>query len=174
MVKVSKNPQLKLKVVIVSLFVTVGVIIYGLYFLQGLTVNIKASKVKVEEERRDLKLLDKIVKDKNQYDTEIKKAKNTIPSQYYEIAFFTEELNKLAGANGLTLQVNVDKKKKDEKLKYNSVVYSLETRGSYSSVSTFLSQMSKLPYHTTVDSLEMNAESGELISKIKFRLFVEK
>jgi len=145
-----------------------------MYLLSKIANTVKMSKVKVAEINRDIALLDKIVEDRNQYSGDIKKVKFSFPASYDEVSFFTQQLERLAQSGGITLAISIDPGKKEEKEKYSSIMYSMKISGVYTQVSEFLTQIAKLPYHTSVDFLKMGAEGGSLVTNVKFRLFVEK
>ncbi len=132
------------------------------------------SQRSIAETERDINLIDKIKRDNMVYKNSIQLVEGTLPSNYFEVAFFSSEIERLARENTLDLKINIDQKTKEEKASYNSAVYSLETNGSYSAVTNFLTQMAKLPYHTSIDYLKITKEEGKTISNIKFRLFIQK
>lgn len=168
------NHQNKYKLIVISLIFSFFAISAGLYFLNDIAVRVRQSKIKIAEINRDISLLDKIVQEKSQYENDIQRVKSTLPTEYYEVSFFTTQLERLAQNNNLTLEINIDQNKKDEKETYDSVAYSLELRGTYQPVSEYFSQISKLAYHTTIDHMEILNEEGILTAKVKLRLFLEK
>ena len=168
------KPQIKYKLILISFFTSFIAIAISLYFLKGIVADVKNSKTKVAEINRDISLLDKILLEKKQYANDIQIVKTTLPSQYYEVSYFTTQLERLAQNNNLALEVGIDKSKKEEKGSYSSITYALDIKGNYPSVSEFLKQMSKLPYHTSVNKIQiLNGEEG-LTTKVIFRLYVEK
>ncbi|MFC1600672.1 type 4a pilus biogenesis protein PilO [Patescibacteria group bacterium] len=156
--------------ILVLLFVGVS---SSLYFLKDIVGKVKISKVKVAEIKRDVSLLDKISQEKNQYSDNIDKIKSTLPSKYYEISFFTTELERLAQNNGLNMQININENKKEETSTVNSISYLLEIDGNYTSVSNFLTQLSNLPYHTNLERLEFSRKEDQPAVKITFKLFTQ-
>ena len=168
------DPDLKLKLVRMFLILTTFGIVYGLYYLHSLASNVQASKVKVAEAERDLALLDTARANLHQYASEISQLRHTLPSKYYEVAYFTSQLERLSNNYGLNIQISLDKNPREENQSYNSIAYSLNIEGNYSSVTTFLGQVYRLPFHTAIDSLNMSHEEGRLLTEIKFRLFLEK
>lgn len=174
MVKTTINSQTKYKLVMVLLLTTFIAIIFCLYYLKGLAANLVTNRINIAETERDIVLLDKIIKEKSQYTSDINKVKNTLPSKYYEVAFITTQIEALAQRDNLAIQTSIDQKATEEKGSYSSITYSLILNGSFSSVSEFLSQVAKLPYHTSIDDLKMSVEGGGLVSDIKMRLYIQK
>jgi len=174
MVKISIDSKLKFRLIILSAIVSFIAVGVGMMFLSKIANTVKESKVKVAEINRDISLLDKIVEDRKQYGGDIKKVENSFPASYDEVSFFTEQLERLAQSGGITLQISIDKSKMEEKEQYASILYSFRISGGYTQTSEFLTQIAKLPYHTSVDVLKMGVESGSLVTNVKFRLFVEK
>lgn len=174
MVKVTGNIRIKYKIVIVILMATSAAVVIGLYLLDGISKTVSKSRTRIAEMNRDLVLIDKTLADKARYEADIVKVKNTIPSQYFEVSYFTTQVERIAINNNLTLVLNIDQKKKEEKAPYASIAFSLETDGNYSQIAEFFSQLSKLPYHTSVDYLKMSKDDGTLKTEAKFKLFVEK
>ncbi len=174
MVKISIDKRFKFRFSVVLTAVSFVLIGVGFYQLSKIAITVKKSKVKVAEINRDLVLLDRIVEDRKQYGGDISKIKFTLPSEYYEVSFFSQQLERLAQNNNLILNIKIEQNKKEEKEPFDSIAYAVNLSGSYSNVSEFLSQLAKLPYHTSVDLVKMNLEEGELATDVKFRLFVEK
>jgi len=168
------NLKTKYRLVTVTLLGTLAVIIFCLYYLKDLATNINAARVNIAETQRDIALIDKVTNDMNLYMGDINKLKNTLPSRYFEVAFFTSQLETLAGRNNLSMQVDINEKAVEEKGMYSSISYSLELNGSFSSISEFLSQVAKLPYHTTVSNLNMSIKNGGLVGIVEIKLFIEK
>lgn len=168
------NTKTKLKLISLSLTLSFVGIAVSLYFLKSIAIKVKESKVKVAEINRDISLLDKISQEKAQYANDIEKIKDTLPSEYYQISFFTTELERLAQENGASLEINIDPKKGEETDTISSIKYVLEMDGSYTSISNFLSQLSRLPYHTNLDQMNLARKEGEPVGKITFKLFVQK
>lgn len=168
------NPKNKFNLMLFSLIASFIAIAISLNFLNDIVEKVKVSKVKVAEINRDIELIDKISKEKKQYEKDIQKITSTLPSEYYEISFFATQLEKIALTNGLTLDINIDKSKIEEKENYDSVTYVVNVKGSYPSVSEFLSQMSKLPYHTILERFNISIEEGKLTTIISFKIYVQK
>lgn len=166
-----ENKYKKVRLLLVATF---GLIIFGLSYLRNITANLRTSKTRIAEVERDITLLNQIQQDIKQYSQMINEVKSTLPSEYYEISFFTKQLEKLAENSNLTTQIAIDEEKKKEKDTYSSIGYSLNVTGNYISISDFLSQISKLPYHTSVDNLEISSGAEGTIAKVKLRLFIQK
>ncbi len=168
------KPQTKFKLILISFFASFFAIVFSFYFLHEIVIKVRDSKIKIAEVKRDTALLDKISQEKKQYSNDIQKITSTLPSEYYEVSFFTTQLEQLAQNNNLILEINIDKSKKEEKGSFSSIEYALDIEGSYPSISEFLSQISKLSYHTSIDQLKIFSEEGILTANVKFKLFVEK
>ena len=168
------NPKTKFNFILIFL-----VILFLIHFCSPSTINnvagkVRESKIKVAEINRDISLLDKISHENSQYANDIQKVVNTLPSKYFQVSFFSAELERIAQNNSLTLTINIDKEKKEETETISSIEYALEVTGSYASISNFLSQMSKLPYHTSLEHTEISKKESEPMAKITFKLFVQK
>lgn len=174
MVKIILDPKLKFKLAVLSLIASFAAVVFGLYSVSKIADTVVKSKVKVAETERDIILLDKLVEERKLYAGEIRKVKSSLPGKYYEISFFVTQLERLAQNNSLGMEIDIDPDKKDEKGSYSSIIFSLKFTGDYNRVSDFLSQMSKLTYHTSVDNIKMDFEGGEIATLVKLRLFVEK
>jgi Tfp pilus assembly protein PilO len=168
------NPESQFKLIILGLVATTLGIFGGMYIISGQKEKIIESKTKIAETKRDLALLDNITQDINRNRGIIEKIKTTLPGQYHEVSFFVGQLERLAQNNNLTLEVNMEPVKKDERANYESVAYSMLINGSYSDVANFLTQISKLAYHTSVDQVTMSNDGGPLVTRVKSRLFIEK
>lgn len=174
MVKIVLAPNLKFKLAILSLLASLGAVFFGLYSISKIAVAISESKVKVAEISRDIELLDNLMEERKLYASEIRKVKSSLPAKYYEISYFITQLERLAQNNGLVMEISINKEKNEEKGSYASITFSLNLMGKRSSVSDFLSQLSKLRYHTSVDKLMVDIDGAEPVTEVEFRLFVEK
>ena len=174
MVKIAFAPQLKFRLAIFSLLASFGAVIFGLYSFSRIAATVGESKVKVAEISRDVELLDNLMEERKLYAGEIRKVKSSLPAKYYEISYFITQLERLAQNNGLVMEISIGKEKNEEKGSYASITFSLDIVGKRSSVSDFLSQLSKLRYHTSVDKLMVDIDVAEPVTEVEFRLFVEK
>lgn len=167
------NTKYKFRLILTILIFLIAGVVISLYFLNNIVGSVKESKVKVAQIKRDVALLDKISQEKTQYSSDIQKIKSTLPSMYYEISFFATELERLAQNNDLTMQISIDEKKKEETNTINSISFLLEIDGTYTSVSYFLTQLSKLPYHTKLERMEFARNEDQPAAKITFKLFTQ-
>jgi Tfp pilus assembly protein PilO len=174
MVTSAVNPHTRYKLVMLLLVSSFVAIIFCLYNIQRLALSLKNIKVNIAESKRDIILIDKVTNERSQYINDINNVKSTLPSKYFEIAYFTSQLETLAELNSLAIQTSIDQKSIEETDTYSSISYSLILNGSFSSVSSFLSQLLKLPYNTYIDNLKMSIENEGLVSHIKIKLFIEK
>ena len=168
------TPEKNLKLAVFLLVSTFVLIIYGFYHLKGTVENVRAGKIKIAEVQRDLDLITRARIDRDQYTSDILRIRSTLPTRYSEVAFFTSQMERLAENNAVSILTTIDKDQTQERQPFNSIVYSIEAQGNYPNTAEFLTQMSRLPYHTVVDSLRIESDDGGLTTNIRFRLFVEK
>lgn len=172
MVKINQEIKFKLTIAIaVASFVCV---VFVAHLLSGVVDNVKRNRVKIAEIERDIILLDQITQQTQIHRDNIRKVRSTLPSEYYEISFFFVQLEQLAQSNNLSIEISIEPNRKVESAAYDTVAFALNLQGSYSNVTNFLAQLTKLAYHTQVDYLNMSDEGGSLSTDMKLRLFVDK
>ena len=124
------QPERKYNIVRLSLLVSLFVIVVGLYFFHSITTDVNRSRIQIAEVENDISLLNQLQQDNRNYSKEINEIKSTLPLEYYEVSFFSAQLEKLAEENNLVIRILVDEDKEEEKSGYNSIMYSLELVGS--------------------------------------------
>jgi Tfp pilus assembly protein PilO len=174
MVKISSNLKLNLLGRIVVLIASFTLVIYAGNRLNTETKLISSQKQTLAGLNHDLEMLDKVLSDRQNYESDIITIKNSLPSSYYEISFFTSQIERLAQINALQLETTIDPNVKEEKGGYSSLKFTINTKGAYQSYSNFLSAIANLPYHTIVDSIKVTKQEGALAQVTIFRLFVNK
>lgn len=121
----------------------------------------------------DLIRLDTIVKERSENKVVLDALNASLPSTHREVARFTHEIETIARNQAETLEVTIDKTSKNEN-NLNSLKFSIKTRGDYSSIKNTLSLLANLPYHTIVDSLKVDSDTGQLVTLTNFRLLMQK
>ena len=174
MVKISVSEKMKIKFIIVFSVVSFVAMIWGLYSLSNVASIVLANKVRTAEVKRDVELLDRIFEDRKEYGDDIAKVKSSFPSSVYDVSFFAVQLEKLAESKEIVLTLKFDQKEKEEKALYDSITVSLDARGKYLNISEYLSEITKLPYHTEIAQMEINGKDGVTSAKVKLKLFTEK
>src|SRR4030042_415606 len=174
MVKINFSSKTNLIVRCLALLASIVILVFVGKALSKEAKLIAASKLKLAESNRDLVLLDNILVDRQKYAADIEKIKKSLPGDYWEVAFFTEQLEKLAAANNLVLETAIDTTVKEDTGGLSSLKFTIKTKGSYQSNAKMLSDISGLPYHTRVDSIKMQKEEGRIAGITTFRLFVNK
>jgi Tfp pilus assembly protein PilO len=174
MVEVKANLKLNFLTRAVVLIVTFALVLYAGNRLNKETKLISTQKQTLAGLNHDLEMLDKILSDRQNYEADILTIKNSLPSSYYEVSFFTSQIERLAQVNGLQLETTIDPNVKEEKGGFSSLKFTLNTKGGYQSYSRFLSALTNLPYHTKIDSIKVAKQEGILAQVTIFRLFVNK
>ncbi len=174
MVKIVLSEKLKFKIVALISLVSFLAVVYGLFALARISDTVRTAKKKVAETQRDVAVLDGIVKDMSTYDADIKRIGSSFPSSVYDISYFAGQLERLASVNNLDLAIKFSREKTQEKLPYDSISMLLTIDGKYSDLSKFLSDISKLPYHTQIIRLDVEGENEVVSGKVNMKIFIKK
>lgn len=148
-----------------------------LIFVMDKLINVKGEvidiRTKIAKLDNDLSRLDKNVKERNENQDKLDKIKSSLPSSYREVAAFTQNIEQIAQNETETLNVTIDKTVKSEG-DVNSLKFTLVTRGDYTSIKNTLNKLANSSYHTTIDSLKVEEDTGQLVTLTNFRLFMSK
>ena len=168
------------KLVRIESYLYPGIYVVSLIILLFVVGRIYKVKDQVVESRNkvavldnDIDRLDKIIKVRDENENKFAALNNSLPRTYRDVAGFTVEVEKIAQDQAETLEVTIDKTAKNE-TNFNSLKFSITTRGSFTSIKNTISQFADLPYHTSVDSLKVQSDAGGLVTLTNFRLLMQK
>ncbi len=160
-------------VVILALYVISLLLII---FVAGRLLSVKdqfiQTRTNIANLNNDLAKLDKIVEDEKKNENAVKEIMATLPSSYSDVSKFAQTLEKAAKDSGSSIEVSIDKETKKEKA-LSTLGFSVKTKGDYTSLKNTMALLSQLPYHTSVDSLKVDTEGGELTTLVHFKLFMK-
>ncbi len=130
-------------------------------------------KTELAELNRDLGLLDRLLVDHKNTQEKLETAAKTLPQSFQDVAYVIAQIERIANGNGQTLETKVGETVLPEQNNLVSLKVTLKTSGTYASFSQMLTDLAHLPYHTQVDSLQIE-EGKEMTNQVDFRLYLAK
>lgn len=121
---------------------------------------------------QDLVLLDKILSDQKTYQEKISIVKKTLPATFEDVTVAVTQIEKLASINNQKIEIKIADQTVKEANNLLSLKLSLKTTGSYGGYSMMLTGLSRLPYHTQIDSIKMEQVNKELSILTDLRLYI--
>ncbi len=144
------------------------------YALSGQKTRLYEKKVRLEERKRDLALLDRILADYETHKVSIEAAVRTLPKTYEDVSFVVSQIERLAKANRQELETQLEKDAQKESGELASLKITLKTSGSYTDFSQLMSGLALLPYHTRLDTLQIDEAGGNVETVATIRLYLQK
>jgi Tfp pilus assembly protein PilO len=142
------------------------------YFISQQSRIIVQKRTKLQELRRDVNRLDQAKADYDLHQNTILSVTSTVPSNYQEVAHAINQIELAASNSQQSLETTVTEAAQSESGGLSSVTLTLSTSGSFSGLSQMLTDIASLPYHTHVDSLQIDADGGSTTALINMRLFI--
>lgn len=157
--------------VILLIICLAALIISGRFLVEEkkLAVTRKTDLAKLQ---LDLQILDKILDNQEVFGEKVNFARKTLPANPEELAFFISQVEKLSQAHNQELEIKINDFADDESGNLSSLTLVFKTAGSYSSLTSFLSELANLPYHTRIDSFKIEKTEQGVVSLINCRLFL--
>lgn len=144
--------------------------------LWGITTQkrvVFAQKSQLQKLNGDLANLDTILSDEKLYAGIMQSVTATLPRGYSDVATAIHVIELTAKTNSLSTDLSIDEKVKPEAGDLKSLTMAIKTSGSTADISTFVSGVAKLPYHTRVDALAFDQAGGKVTATIMIRLFMQ-
>ncbi|OGM08994.1 hypothetical protein A2159_01225 [Candidatus Woesebacteria bacterium RBG_13_34_9] len=171
--KIKNSQNLKVYLSIGGCLLTILLLIFSCAKVHQITKKVNETKIRLEDLDSDITNLDKIMNDKVVYEIQIDKLYQSLPSNYYQVAYFARQLESIASNEGENIELKIDDDRKNEG-DLSSLTFSVIIKGGYQSVKNTLSMLAQLPYHTSIDSLKTENEEGNLVTTVNFRLLMKK
>lgn len=119
----------------------------------------------------DLSLLDAIVPESKTYATAAATLRHSLPSGYAEVSAALTAIDGIARTNQISLDTQLGDAPVAE-AGIHSLIITMRTSGSYSNLRSFMSDLALIPYHTSVNSIALDSNSG-LTGIITVKLFIQ-
>lgn len=165
----STHPILAPSLVALVIVIATGLSGYGLSKQKTVLLS---QRLRLEERKRDLELLDKILADQQLYETKIQAINRTVPKNYEEVSNVVSNIERVAAANQQEFETQLEQDAQPESGGLSSIKLTLKTVGSYADFSQMMSGLSRLPYHTRVDALQIDEAGGKAEAVVTLRLFI--
>lgn len=150
-------------------FATFVLVLVLIMQVTNLGKMVYSDKVQLAQTSFDLTRLDSVLANEKAHNSEIASVVKTIPNGYQEVAFVLGALEALAKNHSLTLDLKLDDKAVEETGDIHSVLVTLDMTGSYANTQVFLTDISRMPYHTQVSELL----TDNVHTSVKIKLFIK-
>lgn len=160
-------------VAVAAAFVSLLALILAMWGVSGQKRVVLVQKAQFQKLTSDLSNLDKILSDEKSFADVIAKVTATLPKEYSDIATAVAAIELSAKTNNVSTELSIDQKPKAEPGSLNSLTMAIKTTGSYTNLSTFVSGIAKLPYHTRVDALVFDEAGGKVNGTVTIRLYIQ-
>jgi len=157
--------QIVALVTLVAVFVTA-------FSLHKQTLNLNQKRSELAHLQQDVVLLDKIATDQKARQASLDAITASVPSTYQEFAYVLEKIEQLASDAQQTIEIAPTEAATPEPDSLDTVTLTIKTSGSYSSLTQFLTNLTRLPYHTRLDSIQVDQDGNQVASLISIRLFI--
>ena len=122
----------------------------------------------------DLDSLDRLQEDKLTTKKQLDRIMASLPNSYRQVADYTIQLEQLTSENKQILETAIDSASAEEKNGLKSLKYTIQTQGTYTTYSSLLNDLARLPYHTRIDSLTIDNNSGQLSTLTTYKIYLLK
>jgi len=126
---------------------------------------------KIEADKNKIVVLSKIYDDANSKGPEINRVLASIPESYEEISTYAKVVEAVASSANVTIETNFADTQAKDSQGIQSIGITLKGTGSYANLVKFLDGISELPYHITIDSLNVAKVQGVMNLNMMFRLY---
>lgn len=170
---ITKTYRESITVTLLAAFVSMLTVIFAMWGITGQKRTFLVQKAELQKLTSDLSNLDKILSDEKTFAGIIAKVTATLPKEYSEVVTAISAIEVTAKSNSLTTDLSIDQKPKAEAGNLRSVTIAIKTAGLYGDISKFATDLSRLPYHTKVDSLTFDEAGGRVSATITIRLYMQ-
>lgn len=152
------------------MFVLLLVTLWTCSLIVGEKKTVLTQKMELASLNNDLGLLDRLLVDQKNSREKVAAAAKTLPQSFQDVAYVMAQIERIANQNGQQLETKVGETVALEPNNLSSLKVTLKTSGSYASFSQMLTELARLPYHTQVDSSQIEAGTNQ----VDFRLYLAK
>lgn len=173
MVKPAQLNQYKFYLITALAVISTFILIQLLIATSGIQKQISAKNYELATLQAKLTAMNRLLGELEAYRDKTKVITDSLPeaNSYGEFSYFVQEIERIAKQSGNTIALQIDKDAKLEKSNLASIGFTMESKSSYLGYADMLDLMSKLPYHTKLDSLKIDNQTNNMTALIKFKLF---
>jgi Tfp pilus assembly protein PilO len=163
------------KILIVNVIITVFCLVLVLSLVK--VTNSKATEVSTKRNelgllKKDLESLDKLLKDRQDYEYKTTMILRSIPNSYEEVAFYTQQLEKEAGEKNQVLETTIDESAIKDTNGLSTLKFTIKTKGKYNDFAELISRIENLPYHVRMDSIKVDESEGSISTLVSYRIYL--
>ncbi len=120
----------------------------------------------------DLANLDAIIVDEKTYADTMTRVRRSLPRGYAEVAHAIAVIEQVAKNSNITLDLRIDDTAKPEPNGIQSIGITMQTGGNFASTVAFFRAIALLPYHTQVDTMQIDGAGSKVTGTVGVRLFI--
>lgn len=158
---------------LIAAAVSLLVVIFAMWGITGQKRVVLTQKAQLQKLTNDLANLDKILSDEKSFADAMQHVTATLPKDYNDVAAAVTAIELTAKTNNLNTDLAIDEKTKPEAGDLKSLTIAVKTSGIYGDLSKFVSDLSRLPYHTRIDALTFDEAGGKITATVTIRLFMQ-
>lgn len=130
-------------------------------------------RTELAQTRFDVNRLDMVVRDMKMQAATYAIVSRSVPDGHAEVALALGSVEALAEDNNVTLEMRVDDAAKSDSSGVKSLAGIANAAGTFTDIRTFLSSLSRLPYHTEVRTMTLDSSRGTLAGTVTLNLFIK-
>jgi Tfp pilus assembly protein PilO len=163
---------------ILATYATIAILLFlsiaGAYWAYGQTEIMKANKTQLATLEEDARRLDSILNDVQKYRSSMTQISATIPQGYEQTARFMSQLETRAKESGVAIdQSQLETSTEKIMPEVQLLKVSQKVTGPYSSVLKYTAAIAKLPFHTSIDLLEITTANGVSGVNIVIKVYIK-
>lgn len=134
--------------------------------------TIIAKKTDLNLLKNDLKALDIVLQDQKDYQAKINMITQTFPSSYQEVSLAVSQLEASASETNQKAEIEIAEKPEIDSNGIASLKITLKTDGGFTNLAKMLTLISKLPYLSKVDTVQITKGEGKTYNTINLKLYI--
>lgn len=149
---------------------TLSIVIIGLFYLSSRVQAVNRLRYSLQIAQQNVEDLDVLLSDYQTYEKTIATLKTSLPDSYDTYAYAVRLIEQQAVVNSLTLEIKPDQEAQLHSEGVQSVTFTLSAQGSYLNLNSFIKDLSQLPIHTRIDSIDIDGGSP-LSATLKVKIY---
>ena len=162
----------KLIINIIISFLCFSLVVILLNATHSKAADVYAKRNELELLEKDLASLDKLLKDKQDYEYKTTMILKSLPNSYEEVAFYTQQLEAQASEKNQVLETTIDKSAIKDANGISTLKFTIKTKGKYKDFAELVSQIENLPYHIRMDSIKVDESEGSISTLVSYRIYL--
>ena len=164
-----------------KLYVQIAICAVALILMPLLLIKVNHSSKDLTVQRQqlaqlqsDLDALDQLQADRQNSATQLDTIMASLPNSYRDVADYTIQLENLTQTKRQVLETTIDQSSAKEKNSLRSLKYTIQTQGTYTTFTELINELAILPYHTHIDAITIDDNSGPLQTLTTYKIYLLK